>query len=226
MKRGGLIAALDVDAPAEARALVDRMGPAVDFYKVAPTMTLKDPGFLAWLAARGKKTFLDCKWYDIPSQVQRSVQTAGELGVTAVTIHTSAGTAVMKAALTPARRPWVWGVTVLTSLGARDIQEVGVEVPPADQVLRLARLAQAAGVDGLVCSPQEVSLLRKNGITVTLVTPGIRFGGTVGGDQQRTATPGEAWSAGADYIVVGRSLLEAADPAATAKKILDERPSA
>ncbi|HMX42874.1 MAG TPA: orotidine 5'-phosphate decarboxylase, partial [Elusimicrobiota bacterium] len=112
------------------------------------------------------------------------------------------------------------------SLGARDIQEVGVEVPPAEQVLRLARLAQAAGVDGLVCSPQEVSLLRKNGITVTLVTPGIRFGGTVGGDQQRTATPGEAWSAGADYIVVGRSLLEAADPAATAKKILDERPSA
>lgn len=225
MSRGGLIAALDVDTAAEARAVVDRLGEAVDFYKIAPTLALKEPAFLAELAARGKKTFLDCKWYDIPSQVRRSVETAGALGVTAVTVHAGAGAAVLRAALAPARRPWVWAVTVLTSFGPADLREIGVDAEPADQVLRLARLAEGAGIDGLVCSAREAAALRRGGVRATLVTPGIRVGNAVGADQVRTATPAEAWAAGADYLVVGRGLLEASDPVAAARQILKERPN-
>jgi orotidine-5'-phosphate decarboxylase len=214
-----LIIALDVNTAAEGNALVDRIGAAADFYKVAPTMALTEPSFIPGLIGRGKRVFLDCKWYDIPSQVRRSVETAGKMGVASCTIHTSAGRAVMEAAMSASKRPHVWGVTVLTSLGAEDLNEVGVTSAPAEQVLRLARLAQSVGLDGLVCSANEAAMLRRNGITLPLVTPGIQFGGVVNKDQKRTATPEEAWSAGADYIVVGRSILEAPDPAATARAI-------
>jgi orotidine-5'-phosphate decarboxylase len=219
-----LIIALDVSSGEEGRSLVEKIGPAGDFYKVAPTLALTEPAFIPWLVARGKRVFLDCKWHDIPSQVRRSVETAGRLGVTSCTIHAGAGRDVMRAALAAQGRPWVWGVTVLTSLGAEDLREVGVDAVPEEQVLRLARLAQSVGLNGLVCSAQEVSLLRKNGITLPLVTPGIQFGATVNKDQKRTASPREAWSAGADYLVVGRSILDAPDPAAVVKAILAERP--
>jgi orotidine-5'-phosphate decarboxylase len=224
MTEKGLIVALDLDDPAQARALVDAAGASADFYKVAPTMTFKDPSFIPWLLERGKKVFLDCKWYDIPSQVQRSVKTAGELGVSSCTIHASAGSAVIKAALEAKPRPKVWAVTVLTSLGDADLQEVGVAAKAKDQVLRLAKLAQACGIDGLVCSPLEIKFLRENGITVPLVTPGISYGGAGGKDQKRTALPREAWEAGADHIVVGRSILESPAPAKTVQDILKERP--
>jgi orotidine-5'-phosphate decarboxylase len=220
----GLIIALDMDDPAQARALVEACGDAGDFYKVAPTMTFKDPSFIPWLVGKGKKVFLDCKWYDIPSQVQRSIQTAGTLGLFSCTIHTSGASAMMKAALAASPRPRVWGVTVLTSFSQDDLNEVGVTAAPKDQVLRLAKLAQAAGLDGLVCSPHEAAFLRGNGVTLTLVTPGISFGDRGGKDQKRTAGPREAWSAGADYIVVGRSILESPNPAQTVKDILKEKP--
>ncbi|MGQ0644335.1 MAG: orotidine-5'-phosphate decarboxylase [Elusimicrobiota bacterium] len=225
MKKKGLIVALDVDSPAEAKALVRRIGDAVDFYKVAPSLYFQDPGIVSWLRERAKKVFLDFKWYDIPSQTARSVRAAGRMGVAACTIHASAGSAVMKAVLSVRPRPRVWGVTVLTSLSGPELKETGVPSSPPDQVLRLAALAQARGLDGLVCSPQEISLLRRNGIRSTLVTPGIQWGGGGGGDQKRTASPRQAWADGADHIVVGRAILEAENPAEAALRILDERPS-
>lgn len=217
-----LIVALDLEA-APARKLVERIGDAVDFYKVAPSLMIQDPVFIPWLVRRDKRVFLDCKWYDIPSQVQRSVQVAGRLGVASCTIHTGAGSAVMQAALAADPRPKIWGVTVLTSLEVADLKEVGISAEPAGQVLRLAALAQKAGLDGLVCSPHEVRMLRENGIRLPLVTPGIQYGESAAKDQKRTAGPQDAWSAGADYIVVGRSILEAPDPAETARKILELR---
>ncbi|MBL8022802.1 MAG: orotidine-5'-phosphate decarboxylase [Elusimicrobia bacterium] len=222
MKKKELIVALDVAGKA-ARLLVRQLGSVVDFYKVPPSATLEDAGLIPWLRARKKKIFLDCKWLDIPSQVQRSVEAAGRRGVTAVTIHTGAGRAVMIAAVRARPKPLVWGVTVLTSLGAEDLREVGVRATPLAQVLRLARLAQSVGLDGLVCSPREVATLRRAGIRLPLITPGIQFGGHVGGDQKRTATPQDAWGAGATHLVVGRSILEASDPARTAREILKWR---
>jgi orotidine-5'-phosphate decarboxylase len=219
MKKKELIVALDV-AGEVARRLVRQMGSAVDFYKVPPSSTLEDLRLMNWLRARRKKIFLDCKWFDIPSQVQRSVEAAGRLGVTAVTIHAGAGRAVMVAAVRARPRPLVWGVTVLTSWGAEDLREVGVRATPQAQVLRLARLAQSVGLDGLVCSPREVAPLRRAGIRLPLITPGIRFGDRGGKDQKRTATPQDAWGAGATHLVVGRSILEAPNPAQAAREIL------
>ncbi|MBI4395627.1 MAG: orotidine-5'-phosphate decarboxylase [Elusimicrobia bacterium] len=216
----GLIVALDVAAD-KAKALVERMGEAVDFYKVSPFLMMQDAAFVPWLIARGKRVFLDCKWYDIPSQVARSVEAAGRMGVTSCTIHASAGSEVMKAALSVTPRPLIWGVTVLTSMGAGDLIEIGVADVPFLQVHRLATLAQACGLNGLVCSPLEISYLREKGIVLDLITPGIQFGEAGGKDQKRTASPQDAWSAGAAYIVVGRSILDSKDPAETARKILE-----
>lgn len=214
-----IIVALDLSGKA-ARRLVARLGRAVDFYKVPPALTLEDPGLVPWLLRRKKRVFLDCKWYDIPSQVKRSVASAGRLGLTACTIHAGAGSAVMKAALSASPRPLVWGVSVLTSLGASDLKDVGVAVPPARQVLRLARLAQKAGLDGLVCSVQEVALLRKAGVRLPLITPGIQFGEVLGADQKRVASPDAAWAAGSDILVIGRSIVDARDPVAAARFVL------
>lgn len=217
-----LIVALDVPGK-EARRLVRQLGSSVGFYKVPPSSTLEDPGLIPWLRARRKKVFLDCKWFDIPTQVRRSIETAGRLGVSAVTIHAGAGRAVMAAAVSARPKPWVWGVTVLTSFGPEDLSEVGLRSSPLAQVIRLARLAQAEGLDGLVCSPKEVAPLRRAGIRLPLITPGIQFGEFVGGDQKRTASPQEAWSAGATHLVVGRSLLSASNPAQVAREILKFR---
>ena len=217
---------MDVEDPAEARALVRRFGSSVDFYKLPPTLVLKDAELIPWLRKRRKKIFLDCKWYDIPSQVRRSVEAAGRMGVTSCTVHAGAGSAVLQAAVAARPKPLVWAVTVLTSFSDADLRKVGVDAPAGTHVLRLASLAQSCGVDGIVCSPQEAVVLRRKGIKVTLVTPGIRFGEAGGSskDQKRTAGPGKAWTAGADHIVVGRSVLYAADPVRAVRDILKEKP--
>jgi orotidine-5'-phosphate decarboxylase len=215
----GLIVALDLETVDKAKALVRQIGKAGTFYKVPPSLHMQDPGLVSWLKDQGKDVFLDCKWYDIPSQVQRSVQAAGKAGVTACTIHVSAGSEALKAALLAYPRPKIWGVTVLTSLGKADLAEVGVPAEPADQVLRLAALAQKHQIDGLVCSPLETARLRENGISLTLITPGIQWAGGGGKDQRRVASPQQAWSDGANYIVVGRAITEAKDPAAAARDI-------
>jgi orotidine-5'-phosphate decarboxylase len=217
-----LIVALDVPGRA-ARRLVRQLGPSVHFYKVPPSSTLEDPGLIPWLLAQKKKVFLDCKWFDIPTQVQRSIESAGRMGVAAVTIHAGAGRAVMAAAVAARPKPLIWGVTVLTSFGPEDLRGVGLPPRPLAQVLLLARMAQSAGLDGLVCSPKEVAPLRRAGIRLPLITPGIQFGDHVGGDQKRTASPQEAWGAGATHLVVGRSILAAPNPAQTAREILKLR---
>jgi orotidine-5'-phosphate decarboxylase len=210
---------LDIPGPA-ARRVVRRLGATVTFYKVPPAALLEDPGLIPWLRKRQKQVFLDCKWFDIPSQVRRSVEAAGRVGITAVTVHVGAGRRVLEAALAAQPRPRVWGISVLTSLESKDLREVGLSASPGRLVMRLARLAQKVGLDGLVCSPQEVKRLRRAGIRLPLITPGIRFGGRVGADQRRTASPQAAWADGANFLVVGRSILEAPHPAQVAKEIL------
>jgi orotidine-5'-phosphate decarboxylase len=173
--------------------------------------------------------FLDLKFHDIPNTVAKATVEAARLGVRFVDLHASGGAEMMRAtrrAVTRTcraeglRRPTLLGVTVLTSMDATDLRAVGVTATPAAQVLRLARLARASGMDGIVCSPAEAARLRRAlGRGVTIVTPGVRPQGTASGDQKRVQTPGAARAAGADYLVVGRPVLEAADPAAVVRAI-------
>ncbi len=220
MTQKGLIVALDVEASDQAKDYVQRIGEAVGFYKVAPSLMMEDPLFVPWLLNKGKKVFLDCKWYDIPSQVKRSVQAAGEMGVTACTIHAGAGSEVIKAAASADPKPLIWGVTVLTSMSEKDVRETGISVQPGTQVLRLACLAQANWLDGVVCSAKEIDFLRSNNIQIPLITPGIQYGQVNADDQKRVSTPKEAWEAGANWIVMGRSILQAEDPRQVVQEIL------
>lgn len=170
--------------------------------------------------------FLDLKFHDIPNTVAGAVRAALPLGPRMLNVHAAGGTAMMTAAREAAgdaaTRPWVLGVTVLTSLDAADLAAIGVDAAPGDQVLRLAALAQRAGLDGVVCSPREIAALRAEcGPDFKLVVPGIRPEGSAAGDQKRTMTPAEALSRGADVLVIGRPISAAADPAAAAQTIYD-----
>lgn len=183
-------------------------------------------------AAGGEPLFLDFKFHDIPNTVAGAVRSACHLRPTILNVHASGGRAMMIAAAEAAReasedlgheRPWLIGVTVLTSLDDVDLSEVGQTGPASDQVLRLARLAQNCGLDGVVCSPREIVALRKAcGPDFKLVVPGIRPTWTAVGDQKRVMTPAEALAAGADVLVVGRPITAASDPAAAADRIAEE----
>jgi orotidine-5'-phosphate decarboxylase len=179
-------------------------------------------------AGGGLPVFLDLKFHDIPNTVADAVRAALALAPVMLTVHASGGAAMMRAAADAAEeaganRPLVLGVTVLTSLGADDLAATGLAGPVPDQVMRLARLAQASGLDGVVCSAREVAALRAEcGAAFKLVVPGIRPAGAAAGDQKRTATPAEAIAAGADYLVVGRPVTGADDPAQAARAIIDE----
>ncbi len=225
----GLIVALDVsdcDAACNAAAAL----PAeVRCVKVGLELfCAAGPAELDRLRAAGREVFLDLKFMDIPRTVERAVTSAGVGGAFMLTVHASGGRAMLTAAAEAARalgprRPKLVAVTVLTSLDRNDLRELGIEREPADQVLALADLALACGMDGLVCSAQEVAALRRRlGPEPILVTPGIRPAGGALGDQKRVATPGAAVRAGASYLVVGRPILEAADPAAAARAVLEE----
>lgn len=184
------------------------------------------------LAAGGAPLFLDLKFHDIPNTVAGAVRAAVHLRPAILNVHASGGRAMMQAAAQAARetaedlgieRPKVIGVTVLTSLDAADLEEVGQRGPAADQVLRLARLTQDSGLDGVVCAPQEIAALRKAcGPGFLLVVPGIRPSWAASGDQKRVMTPGEAIAAGADHIVIGRPINAAEDPRAAAQRIVAE----
>ncbi|EJL6393881.1 orotidine-5'-phosphate decarboxylase [Vibrio navarrensis] len=215
-----VIVALDYDNQADALAFVDRIDPMSCRLKVGKEMfTLFGPDFVRELHKRGFSVFLDLKFHDIPNTCAKAVRAAAELGVWMVNVHASGGERMMSAAreiLLPygKERPLLIGVTVLTSMEQSDLAGVGLDIEPQQQVMRLASLTKNAGLDGVVCSAQEATLLKQNlGQEFKLVTPGIRPQGSELGDQRRIMTPVEAIAAGSDYLVIGRPITQAASPA-------------
>lgn len=220
-----IIVALDFPDAASALALVDRLDPALCRLKVGKELfTAAGPELVRALGARGFDVFLDLKFHDIPNTVAAACRAAADLGVWMMNVHASGGRRMMTAAQEALaglpNRPLLIAVTVLTSMSAEDLGEVGVADMPADQVLRLARLTQACKLDGVVSSAQEAALLRADlGADFRLVTPGIRPAGAAVGDQRRVMTPAEALRAGATDLVIGRPITAAADPLAALKQI-------
>jgi orotidine-5'-phosphate decarboxylase len=175
----------------------------------------------------GFEVFLDLKFHDIPNTVAGAVRAAADLGVWMVNVHASGGSRMMSAALEAiagmAQRPILIGVTVLTSMSAQDLLEVGCGVSPEEQVMRLAALAADSGLDGVVCSALEATALRSAlGANFCLVTPGIRLAGDDSSDQRRVATPAAALAAGSDYLVIGRPITAAADPLAALQRVREQ----
>ncbi|WP_318471672.1 orotidine-5'-phosphate decarboxylase [Photobacterium leiognathi] len=215
-----VIVALDYDNQNEALAFVDRIEPGSCRLKVGKEMfTYFGPDFVRQLHDRGHSVFLDLKFHDIPNTCSKAVKAAADLGVWMVNVHASGGERMMTASreiLEPygKDRPLLIGVTVLTSMEASDLAGIGIKQEPQQQVLNLASLAKNSGLDGVVCSAQEASILKGNlGQNFKLVTPGIRPVGSEAGDQRRVMTPVEAIAAGSDYLVIGRPITQAADPA-------------
>ena len=232
-----IIVALDFSDAASALALVERLDPELCRLKVGKELfTVAGPELVRALVARGFEVFLDLKFHDIPNTVAAACRAAAGLGVWMLNVHASGGRRMMTAAqealagLPPRERPGdkpvrplLIAVTVLTSMSAEDLVEVGVSDAPADQVLRLARLTHACKLDGVVCSAQEAALLRAElGADFRLVTPGIRPAGADTGDQRRVMTPAQALRAGATDLVIGRPITAAPDPLAALKQIQSE----
>ncbi|HGF7369427.1 TPA: orotidine-5'-phosphate decarboxylase [Vibrio cholerae] len=221
-----VIVALDYDNLADALAFVDKIDPSTCRLKVGKEMfTLFGPDFVRELSKRGFSVFLDLKFHDIPNTCSKAVKAAAELGVWMVNVHASGGERMMAASreiLEPygKDRPLLIGVTVLTSMESTDLQGIGILSAPQDHVLRLATLTKNAGLDGVVCSAQEASLLKQNlGREFKLVTPGIRPAGSEQGDQRRIMTPAQAIASGSDYLVIGRPITQAAHPEVVLEEI-------
>ena len=219
--RERLMFALDVADPAAARALAERLGDSVKFYKLGLELAMA-PGYfdlIDWFTARGCKVFADLKFYDIPATVQAAVRQVAKRGATYCTIH--ANRPIVEAAAAAKGELKLLAVTVLTSFDQSDVDELGLGVEVAPLVLERAKRAQAAGADGIVSSGHEVERLRAAlGPALIMVTPGIRPGGVAGGDdQKRVMSAEQAFRAGADHIVVGRPIRDAADPRAAAEAI-------
>ena len=223
-----VIVALDYANEVDALAFVERVSPELCRLKVGKEMfTLFGPAFVRTLVNKGFDVFLDLKFHDIPNTVAKAVAASAELGVWMVNVHASGGLRMMtaaKEALRPygERAPHLIAVTVLTSMEQDELARVGVSGPLQEHVLRLAALTQEAGLDGVVCSAQEASLLKSRlGKEFKLITPGIRPAGAELGDQRRVLTPVEACAQGSDYLVIGRPITQASNPAATLKSIND-----
>jgi orotidine-5'-phosphate decarboxylase len=225
-----LIVALDVNSRGEAVEKVKEIGDGVGFYKIGLELfTAEGPDVVKAVKDLGKKVFLDLKFHDIPRTVERAVKSGAKLGVDLMTIHSVGGKAMIKAAADAAmefgeNRPRILAVTVLTSLDASDLADVGiVGRTPAQQVEAMAKFAVDNGADGLVCSPREVGSLSKALKEGTLfITPGVRPAGAAVGDQKRVSTPADAVRDGATHLVVGRPILAAENPPVAARMILDE----
>ena len=223
--RERLIVALDVSTAAEAQSLIQRIGDSAGIYKVGlQVFTAEGPKIVRDLVSSGRQVFLDLKLHDIPNTVGHAVQSAVELGAHMLTVHASGGTAMLRAASeASAGRIKLLAVTVLTSLNANDLHEVGVPDQVEAQTLRMAALAKNAGCQGIVSSPRELIALRKSlGHEFLIVTPGIRPAGAETHDQQRIATPALAITNGASHIVIGRPITHAADPSQAAQSIISE----
>jgi orotidine-5'-phosphate decarboxylase len=228
-----LLVALDVGTADAARTLANALRGAVGGFKIGKQLfTSCGPSIVDDLVSRGDRVFLDLKFHDIPNTVAGAVTAATRLGVWMVNVHASGGTAMMQAARDAADReaarrsrpaPLVIAVTMLTSLNEADARAVGFADGLTEQVERLAALAQAAGLDGVVASPQEIPIIRRRcGDRFAIVTPGIRGAADAKGDQNRTLSAAEALAAGATYLVVGRPITAAADPRAAAERIAGE----
>lgn len=224
--RERLIVALDVSSAAAAKKIVAAVGDSARYYKVGLQLyTAEGPQIVRDLVASGRQVFLDLKLHDIPNTVAAAVAEACGLRVSMLTVHASGGSKMLRASVEAARltspSPLILGVTVLTSLDQRDLENAGVRGSVLDQVSRLARLAISNGCRGVVASAQEAATLRAElGDDFLIVTPGVRPAGRDHGDQARVVTPAEAIAAGASHIVVGRPITEAPDPAAEAREIL------
>jgi orotidine-5'-phosphate decarboxylase len=218
-----VIVALDTTEIATAQAWARALAPHCGMFKLGLEFFLASGG-AGFRAIAGRPVFLDLKLHDIPTTVAGAVRAVLPLGPRMLTVHTSGGAAMIRAARDATANapnpPLILGVTVLTSLDAAGLAATGATDPPPVQVLRLARLALANGADGVVCSPLEVAMLRQSlGTAPCLVVPGIRPVGAARGDQARVMTPAQAIAAGADWIVVGRPITGAPDPAAAAAAI-------
>jgi orotidine-5'-phosphate decarboxylase len=232
--RDRLIVALDVDSLAQAERLAERLDGLVRRFKIGSQLfTASGPAVVEAIQKRGAEVFLDLKFHDIPNTVAGAAREAARLGVFMFNVHASGGLAMMKAAADGAaaaavelsvRRPLAIAVTVLTSLDRAALyRELGVTSSVEGHVLRLSELAREAGLDGTVASPVEIAAIRRSlGAAWVIVTPGVRPAGSAAGDQSRVATPGAAARAGAHYLVVGRPITGAPDPAAAAAAILEE----
>jgi len=226
-----IIAALDVPTADQAVALATQIAPAVGAFKIGMELfTAAGPDIVKRIRATGARVFLDLKFHDIPNTVARAVASAVRLDVQMLTVHTAGGPAMLQRAEQAAQQtatelgvepPLVLGVTVLTSMDANEMAAVGVDSPVGEQVERLAQLAVACGLRGLVCSPLEIALLRASlPAEVQLVTPGIRAVTRPGDDQKRTLSAREAMDAGANWLVIGRPIYAADNPRAAAEAIL------
>jgi orotidine-5'-phosphate decarboxylase len=224
MKHNPIIMALDVASAAEARSLVERLGDSVDFYKVGLELyAAAGMEMVRELEGRGKSVFLDLKLFDIGETVKRAVAVIAQSGARFLTVHSSAQ--VMRSAVEGrgSSSLQLLAVTVLTSFGQQDVADLGYAGTVADLVGWRVRKSMECGVDGLIVSPLEAAAVRRlAGPEVILVTPGVRSAGAARGDQQRVATPAEALHAGADYVVMGRQITRAADPAAETARVLEE----
>jgi len=218
-----LISALDVPEMETALTMVDKFGEEVQWYKVGKQIFTKfGPEIVRSLKSRGKKVFLDLKFHDIPNTVAQAIRSAASIGADIVNVHASGGPAMLTSAAQAARETGVTviAVTVLTSLDENELRAIGLQATPAEQVVRLAKLTKDCGLAGVVCSPKEITLVREAcGRDFLTVVPGIRPAGAAAGDQKRIMTPAEAAKAGADYIVVGRPILQADDPQGAARAV-------
>jgi orotidine-5'-phosphate decarboxylase len=230
--RNPIIVALDVPTAEAALKLAEQLAPVAGSFKIGGELfTAAGPDIVRRIRGTGAAVFLDLKFHDIPNTVARAVASATRLDVQMLTVHTSGGLEMMRAAEASAQAaakadgraaPLVLGVTVLTSSNGGTLAEIGCEPDVGAQVERLAGLAVKAGLRGLVCSPLEIVALRKIlPAHVQLVTPGIRTGAEKADDQKRTLTPREAMAAGANWLVIGRPIYAAENPRAAAEKILE-----
>jgi orotidine-5'-phosphate decarboxylase len=221
-----LVVALDRSSRNEILGLADQLAGVAGMLKIGlQAYVANGPGLVRELVGRGERVFLDLKFHDIPNTAARAVAESRALGASIVNVHAAGGGEMMRACrdALPGGEALLLGVTVLTSLGAEDLLAIGLDRDPAKNVVRLARLCQASGLDGVVASPREISLIREAcGDDFVILTPGIRSVSDATGDQKRTMTPGEAIRAGADYIVVGRPITGEKNPRAAAMRLIDE----